>query len=455
MGPPARPLVFESVTFGPTPNANPPIPASMLRSYYPDGLDTTGKPTGQKGSLYAEMLVPQAKQARTIHNPELPHVVPEPSRPPPAPIARRSSRHSVDEGARRSPRTTASSSRPRAHSHTAHASTTRSPKARDKGKGREVPPGEDDMKAAETLARLMMTGSSALPGSPRSVASDVSMRSVSTVGGAGNAAFTGLARTRTPPVPGPGSIGATTPKRTNSSRSDGSAGGGGIPGAGAPTDTEAADLMLFLATSPSPATRERARRGSESEFGGLRSLSSDSLRAKGRVLFGGAAGVSDTNGQQQQSQARPLNRNATAPEQWSVGLRGPSQPPRAGSFAGSGSLSVNTGAPMTRSPLVSEIVPTPVDEVSPALPAPGTLAPGVLSGTVPGYIQGGPPLPEAYQRASTFWNSRDEHAPVTERNTALGFSPFSFQSASPSSGPVAIGANDDPSLHGRRLPEAV
>jgi hypothetical protein len=50
----------------------------------------------------------------------------------------------------------------------------------------------------------------------------------------------------------------------------------------APTDSEAANLMLFLATSPSPA---RATTKDSKDAAAFRSLASGPLRSKGRVLF--------------------------------------------------------------------------------------------------------------------------------------------------------------------------
>lgn len=61
---------------------------------------------------------------------------------------------------------------------------------------------------------------------------------------------------------------------------------GGTPRAHAPSDNEAADLMLFLATSPSPA-RPASNRDKDAKDGPMyRALGGSSgLRAKGRVLF--------------------------------------------------------------------------------------------------------------------------------------------------------------------------
>jgi hypothetical protein len=476
MGPPARPLVFENVTFAPAAHVNPtpPLPAAMLRSYYPDGMDATGQPTGQKGSLYAEMLAPPAKQARTIHNPGSP-LISAPDRQQPRPVVRRSSRHSVDE----SSRTTrgASSSRPRAHSHT--TASGRSADSRDKGKGRErsetrsrgAPPGEDDVKAAATLTSLLMQSAarSGLPASPRSVTSDLrttpSMATAQLPPSNSPRFANAVMRTSTPPVMNiaPG-VGATTPKRTTSTRSDTST---TSQGPGAPTDSEAADLMLFLATSPSPSTRERARRGSESDFG-IRSISSDGLRAKGRVLFGGAEGNASA-----QPQARTLNRTATAPTQWESARSVP--PARSGSYTGGtpGGLGLHT-ITLARSPLVSEIVPTPVEENGPGLPVLALSgqsprhATGLLLTTLPDSRPPPPPSlattsvgPNASSSSSIGSVASSSPGPNLLPTSALGFSLGDFMHIAPTAGSAAAAAagvrisKEEGALHGRRLFEAV
>ena len=275
-------------------------------------------------SLFSSLLQPPpSKRARTIHNPEDPPVPPPPKARPATPL-----------------RKTAKASR-------APSSKSLKSKSRKdvKGKKRETAPSsrlitpqstlgsegfvdnDDDMKAAATLTSLLhsrpsvsVTASS--PRSSMSAGSDGgSAQSYSqhfTQSSARTTAPTSLApsaensfnvryaRSTTPPpssrhartqsLPHVGSS-ATTPKaqvRPADKRLSKTT----TPHP--PSDTEAADLMLYLATSPSPVrpTTSKDRDGKDSPA--FRSLSG-STGLKGRVLFPGS-------GQGPDGRSSPANR---------------------------------------------------------------------------------------------------------------------------------------------------
>lgn len=245
----------------------------------------------QGPSLYTSILAPPpTKQARTIHNPGDPPV-PAPTRP------------------QSSPRTRPSKISPKGEPSRAHGGKGRAPKAAkaaasprrtkggsiDKGKRRQHPDdadmdidGDVDMKAAATLTSLLMHNRPSIAGSASSPRSSIDGGSEysyahfvqSSARNAGptstttmpsnssNLAAEPLNRTQTPPPP----PGGSRPQQTTT------------PGP-APTDSEAANLMLFLATSPSPARPATRDAKDYSAFRTLNGGSSGPLRTKGRVLF--------------------------------------------------------------------------------------------------------------------------------------------------------------------------
>ncbi|KAI0766717.1 hypothetical protein BC629DRAFT_882145 [Irpex lacteus] len=75
----------------------------------------------------------------------------------------------------------------------------------------------------------------------------------------------------------------------------------------APTDTEAADLMLFLATSPSPARPGTSKDKDSKDMAAFRTLGGQSA-LKGRVLFPASGSTHDEHAS---SGPRPLRRDPT------------------------------------------------------------------------------------------------------------------------------------------------
>ncbi|OCH84329.1 hypothetical protein OBBRIDRAFT_415780 [Obba rivulosa] len=273
-------------------------------------------------SLFASILAPPpAKRARTIHNPGDPPVPAPTKAKPTSPSSRKP--HRTDDS----------------HSRTKDRKSKHSGKGKNReasGARQEVTADVDiDMKAAATLTSLLLSSRpsiSASASSPRS--------SISTGSDMGSthsyqhfvqsSTRTGTAATSALPSaegsfamrPGP----STTPPPQTSIHAEGAQGlarssslmsaatttpkGSARPGervAGSatphpPSDTEAADLMLFLATSPSPV---RPTPRDPKDLAAYRSLGGGS-GLKGRVLFSGhsAGGAENTH-----SAGRPLRRD--------------------------------------------------------------------------------------------------------------------------------------------------
>ncbi|KIY64840.1 hypothetical protein CYLTODRAFT_456838 [Cylindrobasidium torrendii FP15055 ss-10] len=181
-----------------------------------------------------------------------------------------------------------------------HSKTTQSPGSsrNKKGKGRASKAGDggdEDMQAAQALTSLLMNHRQ--PGNAPSPRSSFD----GSEAGSSNAypRYPPQSSTRSLPVtaaqplpprsplPGPSQHRPTTPgshvatpQQSNSPRP-------------APTDNEAADLMLFLATSPSPARKGNNNSLDEAAF---RALGGNNVasRAKGRVLFPASSSESST-----------------------------------------------------------------------------------------------------------------------------------------------------------------
>ncbi|CAL1717177.1 unnamed protein product [Somion occarium] len=286
------------------------IPASTSRTTPRKGTMAPPPPVTASAtqSLFASILAPPpAKRARTIHNPQDPPV-PPPAKPKPASPPKKTPK---GKGAA--------------------ANAQQKPKTRkdDKGKRKEsggrainrVPSTssqnvmvdeEMDIKAATALTSLLRSrpSMSAATSSPRS--------SISATSDPGSLhSFPhyaqSSARTTTAPASGLSSnehsftmpYGRSTPPpmsqmqshvRDSDMRFHGNStpkpqgrpqrrpGEPSTPQA--PSDTEAADLMLFLATSPSPARLSTARDKEAKNMGSFRSLSGNNA-LQGRVLFSG------------------------------------------------------------------------------------------------------------------------------------------------------------------------
>lgn len=373
--------------------APPALTSSATRSYYPSTSASTGngRPhphtnAPQTQSLYSSILAPPpAKQARTIHNPRDPPV-PAPTRPPATPRSRRGSK-----AAEQAP---AATGRARALSLAegtrSHAKSRRddpvgkAKRATHKGKQKARGTGsldltqdsaDMDLKAAATLTSLLLQSRPAMTASTTSPRSSVSaggsdagssqsfshfaQSSARTMTTAPSSQQTNVVsadssfsvRSITPPPIGsqPSMVG--TPRARAAT----------ISGQ-APSDSEAADLMLFLATSPSPVrpTINRDRdKDTQDGLGPYRALGGgEGLRAKGRVLFAGAGGASGSgNGLIREGSIGSSNGDVSMselPHRLDLGL------------------SINTadgGAGLMQANIIP---PTPVEVSAPAVPPPSS-----------------------------------------------------------------------------------
>ncbi|KAG6821329.1 hypothetical protein H0H93_000190 [Arthromyces matolae] len=263
------------------------------------GSSSSSKVAIPNQSLYSSILAPPpTKQARTIHNAGDPPI-PAPSRPNVSPKARAPKRGSGDL------------SRSQVKSRKLdHGTSPQSPKSRkthrpatgkskNKTHGTDVDAGGDvDMKAAATLTSLLMHHRPSMAGasSPRSSIDGSEPGSANTHSTQARIIATTSPRviaTRSPPAPPPlpVSTAASTSTVTEASRTQTPPPitKGGIENATTPrpgpTDNEAANLMLFLATSPSPARATNKDVKDLQAFRALGGGSSGVLRDKGRVLF--------------------------------------------------------------------------------------------------------------------------------------------------------------------------
>ncbi|KAH6913341.1 hypothetical protein BKA70DRAFT_719487 [Coprinopsis sp. MPI-PUGE-AT-0042] len=292
----------------------PPSSVNSPRAHY--GYTNTGQPAsathGEMASssrhpfntapnLYTSILAPPpAKQARTIHNANDPPV-PAPTRPAPSPRPR---------SAHKSPRTEVGRSHVKSRHSDRSSKSTNSPDRRrtkrssaDKGKRRDSArvdaDGDVDMKAAATLTSLLLhhrpsVGSAS---SPRSSLDG------SETGSTLSHSHFAQSSARTMSVASPGSAPATTPlapaetplpQRTPPPTIDVATEHSTTPRPVATEkDSEAADLMLFLATSPSPARSSKPR--DQTTFQTLGG--GDSARPKGRVLFQSGSGSDYPSGE--------------------------------------------------------------------------------------------------------------------------------------------------------------
>ncbi|KAF8809727.1 hypothetical protein BYT27DRAFT_7210001 [Phlegmacium glaucopus] len=278
----------------------PPMSGSSPRAYHSsihstpgyssyNEVASTSRNSTAVPNLYSSILAPPpSKQARTIHNPSDPPI-PAPVRPTtPKPRAPKSSsihdnNHPQLKG--RQPNKTSK----------APVSPNRRKNKRasvDKGKQKQHSgdmdvDGDIDMKAAATLTSLFMHHRPSIAGSASSPRSSIDGSEVGSVYSLSHFAQSS-ARTMSagnPPAPVSAASSSTTivvdPARPQTPPS-GSQVQHTTPRA-APTDTEAADLMLFLATSPSPV---RPANKDTRDMAAYRALGGGSgLRSKGRVLF--------------------------------------------------------------------------------------------------------------------------------------------------------------------------
>lgn len=240
-------------------------------------------------TLFTSILAPPPpQQARTILNAGDPPIA-APVRPEPSPREHGASViRSIAEGTRahsKSRRTDASPSRRKGKARASKASRTNDEVDAD---------GDVDMKAAKTLTSLLLQHRPSIAGSassPRSSfdGSDAGSTQSYPIYPQGSAA-----RGFPNPPPSQGGPSTSTSFREITPPDNATSQHQTTPRP-APTDNEAADLMLFLATSPSPARPSKDANNSRDQaaYRALGGSSSGGLRAKGRVLFPTAPGDSN------------------------------------------------------------------------------------------------------------------------------------------------------------------
>ncbi|KAF8071792.1 hypothetical protein FPV67DRAFT_1560563 [Lyophyllum atratum] len=403
----------------------PPSTTSSPRTYYPavngSAYATTSnydpgsssRAANLNQSLYTSILAPpMTKQARTIHNAADPPV-PASSRPLASPRARAQKPVS---------RSTAEATRSHAKSRKLdHPASPHSPNARkvkrtptDKGKHKRQRTsdmdvdvdGDVDMKAAATLTSLLLhhrpsiTGSASSPrssidgseagsaysyshfaqSSARTIAAASPPAPVSAAASTSTVTESSFRNLTPPPAQAAGPEKATTPHP-------------------APTDNEAANLMLYLATSPSPA---RPTNKDSKDLAAYRALGGGPpgvLRDKGRVLFASGTGVEPTEASKPQVLARGGDTSFT------------SSISSIGTELGSGSFSGNT---------------TRTTPASPQLLPPQLLPPPSLPSQKP-----------VFESPSTHKDVNENPRPTYPQGSVeFNFNDFIHGSPSPSRGPV-------------------
>ncbi|KZT23071.1 hypothetical protein NEOLEDRAFT_1180309 [Neolentinus lepideus HHB14362 ss-1] len=265
----------------------PPPPVSRISSSGSSGSAKTGQ------SLFAALLGPPAsKNARTIRNPSAP--------PAPVPSRTQQTRKPTQNASPRS-RTKNHPDVKRSRHHHRGKSRERqhTQKGKQKERGRATPDStasvidDPDLAAAQTLSSFLLPRNSFSTASPRSsfsAASDHShshfaQSSARTVDAISSSAAS-AGRPLTPPLSQESAAPVDTPKRS------------------APTDKEAAEYMLILATSPSPARpRTQANRDAldRAAFGVLGGGGS-------RTLFPGSQSSGDLSPSPAGRRGKPLAR---------------------------------------------------------------------------------------------------------------------------------------------------
>jgi len=229
--------------------------------------------TGQAPNLFASILaLPSMKQARTIHNPNDPPI-PAPERPTQSPHVSKTS-HRNDPARSKAKR----SSKPKKVT----TSPNRRKKKTDKGKAKQRSDnmdvdGEMDMKAAATLTSLFLHHRPSVGGSASSPRSSIDGSEIGSVHSHSHFSQSSARTSSQNAAAAPSTLGilaepsfrSQTPPPSRSQQQH------TTPRA-APTDSEAADLMLYLATSPSP-----VRPPKNKDASAYRTLTGE----KGRILF--------------------------------------------------------------------------------------------------------------------------------------------------------------------------
>lgn len=419
-------------------------PPSSRSSHY-NSTATNNRSSNATQSLFTTLLAPPpAKQARTILNPNDPPL-PPPSRPNAVSRSRRGSRPASDQASTthaRSGRSMAESTRAQAKTRRESGKTTSRRNVKGKGKERSishnvVASGEDDMKAAATLTSLLLHSrpSAASASSPRSSASagsdtgsahshphfaQSSARTISTAVSSAETSFSAstpstnnvVRSTTPPPHPSAAAQGGITP----------------TPPAHAPTDNEAADLMLYLATSPSPARPTTVKEKNARDLAAYRALGGGAgLRAKGRVLFPGSDKGEGTS--RTLSRVNDSSFGSTVSDlALGDGSKSFSQPSRLSITAtlpaledgDNSTFSTSVGASQKHSTLTpAQLLPPPLSPLNKPLGQPSS-PPSSSS-----------PWPSASYMSS---DSRHLQAPPTPGNVSFNFNEFINVSPSPAAG---------------------
>ncbi|KAJ7067089.1 hypothetical protein C8F01DRAFT_1018672 [Mycena amicta] len=251
------------------------------RSYYPAAAGGSGTDPARPQTLFTSILaVPPSHQARTILNAGDPPLSAS-SRPPASPRTRpgKVAARSIAEGTRASHKSRADDKHEK----------RKAKRSLDKGKQKQRrvdavdADGDVDMKAAATLTSLLLNsrpsiGSASSPRSSLDESDAASTQSYSHFAqSSARHVGTNLSQPSASAVPDVQRASATPPPTPSSTPRPG------------PSDNEAADLMLFLATSPSP-----VRKGDQHNLAAYRALNGS--RPKGRVLFPTAGSMADADG---------------------------------------------------------------------------------------------------------------------------------------------------------------
>lgn len=269
-----------------SPAASVPANSSTARSIYSsDGQATLSNATH---SLYTALLgPPPLKQARTVHN----------SADPPVPAASRSTAGSRPRHGHRGTEATSPTVRSIAESTRAQSRNRQQEASRPRGsrvdKGKRRASAEEtaavERQAVATLTSLLQSRPSvATVSSPRSSLSTMSdsgsFQSFNHYGQ--STSTTTVTNSLLPPAEASFTMGhttrAATPPRSGSDH---------LHSTPRASDEEAANLMLYLHTSPSPARPTTTRDRDTRDSAAFRTLGgAGSLRSKGRVLFAGTEG---------------------------------------------------------------------------------------------------------------------------------------------------------------------
>ncbi|KAG1736501.1 hypothetical protein EDB19DRAFT_1027369 [Suillus lakei] len=277
---------------------------SVPRSHYPTTV--TGSSPNATQSLFTTLLgAPPSKQARTVRN----------STDPPVQAAARSTAGSRSRGSDRASALRSIAESTRAQSRSRKEDTTRSkPKRADKGKQKASVADSADVErqAVATLTSLLQSrpsvASVSSPRSTLSTASDASsFQSLSQY--AQSSARTMTAATSLLPS---AESSFTMPRAATPPRNSGD----NIYSTPRADDEEAAKLMLYLHTSPSPVRPTTTRDKDTQDLAAYRALGSGSasLLTKGKILFAGQDTRSSLRSERSfTSETMPSSQDSTQP----------------------------------------------------------------------------------------------------------------------------------------------